>query len=163
MNHWLMQLAGRPLRTSGMLVLALGLVSCGYSPKSPNSLLAAQNGSSGDTASPLADEATVLQVFLPGGGSIPFTLRQLRVLPQATLDVPGGQLSGPPLEEILQATGVGDYRTVTLVGKESVRLSSLDVSPQVILRLTSQGTLDLAGANIPHADWVRDVHEIYVH
>jgi len=144
------------------MVLALGLISCSYSSQGPGILETGQRDGSASAAAPLATEVALLQVFLPGGRSVPFTLRELRILPQATLDIPGGQLSGPPLMEVLEATGVGEFRTVTLVGKGSISLANTDLSPEVILRLTSHGTLDLAGENIPRAEWVRDVHEIRV-
>ena len=104
----------------------------------------------------------MLRVLLPGGRSVSFSLRQLRALPQATLEVAGTMVSGPTLDEILEAAGVGEFRTVTLVGKNSVDLTNLDISPQVILRLADHSRLDLVGGTIPPAEWVKDVHEIRV-
>lgn len=156
------RLATVPLRAGGLLALALGLIACSYSAKSPPAVLAGQDGSSGTSATAPTDASTVLTVFLPGGQSVPFSLRQLRALPQATLRIRGEPSSGPPLDEILEATGVADFRTATLVGKKSVSLPNAAISPQVILRWTSQGTLDLVGEQIPRSDWVRNVHEIHV-
>jgi len=150
------------LKMSSLLALALGLVSCSYNLAGANPILAPQRGPSGGLASPSASGGTLLTVLLPGGASVPLSLRQLRALPQATLRIAGNQASGPPLEEILEATGVGKFETLTLVGKNSIVLSSRDISSEVILRLTDHGTLDLAGEFIPPAKWVKDVREIRV-
>lgn len=150
------------LKMSSLLALALGLVSCSYNLAGANPILAPQGGPSGGLASPSASGGTLLTVLLPGGTSVPLSLRQLRALPQATLRIAGNQASGPPLEEILEATGVGKFDTLTLVGKKSIVLSSRDISSEVILRLTDHGTLDLAGEFIPSAKWVKDVREIHV-
>lgn len=155
-----------PLRTSlkmsSLLALALGLVSCSYNLAGANPMLAAQGGPSGSLASPSASGTTLLTVLLPGGTSVPLGLRQLRALPQATLRIAGQQFSGPSLEEVVEAAGVGNFKALTLVGKNSIDLPSWDISSKVILRWTDHGTLDLAGESIPPGKWVRDVREIRV-
>jgi hypothetical protein len=150
------------LRIGSLLALGLGLIGCGYKPTSDNPLMLAQQGSPLSPAVPSDTNSPLLRVLLPGGRSVPFTLHQLRALPQATLEIAGAQASGPTLEEILEAAGVGEFRTVTLVGKSSVNLSSNDISPKVILRLTDHSRLDLAGETIPPSEWVRNVYEIRV-
>ncbi len=143
-------------RRAGTLIIASILVA------TP----ACSDGASSATDPPAED--VVLRVVTDGAVAADWTLAELEAAVSFTeLTVDGDKQSGPRLLDVLEASGVANWESGRVVGwgegrtfEVSVDIAAADVDDGWILDVTKQGSLKLASAELPRAQWVRDVGEI---
>jgi hypothetical protein len=95
------------------------------------------------------------------------TLPQLQHLPQAQIATPhsqGAQVQkGPTVHSVLDAAGATAVNNVRVEGRDPAQtMSAAELADQVILAITKQDTLKLAGARLGVDRWVRDVTALVV-
>ncbi|MEW5720671.1 MAG: hypothetical protein AB1817_18745 [Chloroflexota bacterium] len=107
-------------------------------------------------------ETSALQIVKPDGSTKGFSLDDLKALPKTKITVEGSAEEGPALLEVLRAAGVTDFKQVTLGGSGALTLTKDKVTPQVLLDFTNRGTVKFAAANVPKANWPKDITTIKV-
>ncbi len=127
---------------------------------------ACSDGAPSATELPAAD--VVLRVVTDGEVAADWTLAELEAAVSFTeLTVDGDEQSGPLLLDVLEASGIANWESGRVVGwgegrafEVTVDIAAADVDDGWILDVTNRGSLKLATAELPRAQWVRDVGEI---
>jgi len=112
----------------------------------------------------------VLRVVIDTEVAVDWTLADLEQQVGFTdLTIDGDTQSGPLLLDVLDASGVEEWTSGEVLGMGEGRvfevgldISSSEVDRGWILDVTKQGSLKLAAAALPRAQWVRDVGEINI-
>ena len=98
-------------------------------------------------------------------------LSDLHNLPEVTLTIAGthSDETGPTLSSVLKLAGIQNYNKVTIKGMLKGRiatgeltLNKSEVTDNVMFDFNNQGKTKLCGTNIPEANWIIDVSEIYI-
>lgn len=141
--------------------LALILSACGATPDATEVSNDRPNTPQSHQTS-LVSEA-LFQVIKPDGTTQDFKWDNLKKLPLARITVEGKTEEGPKLLDVLHAAGITDFEEVTLTGSTSpVTLTRDQVDDNTILDFTNRGTVKLATAYLPKADWTKDISKIVV-
>lgn len=112
-----------------------------------------------------ASTASVFQVVLPDGTSVPMLLPALRALTYQQITLSGNHEAGPSVTDVLSAAGVADFTQVTVTGSggESITLTRDQLSSDVILSVNkTKGTAKLAAMTIPEPQWILNVNQVVV-
>jgi len=96
-----------------------------------------------------------------------FDIDALRGFDMRQLEMQGEVQEGPPLLDVLEAAGITDFTSLTVVGlglRDSGRivLAAKDIDRDVLLDFSSRGTVKVCGPRIAWEDRVRDVQRIEV-
>ena len=96
-----------------------------------------------------------------------FDIDQLEALGMKRVKMQGKYEEGPPLLTVLEAAGVQDFETASIVGlgvRDSgyLELPRQDIDENVLIDIANRGTCKIAGPNIAWGDRVRDITRIEV-
>jgi hypothetical protein len=150
-----------PIRFCVLISLAWTLAACGNAATSaPVQVEPAQISA---TEVPAVASAALFQIVKPDGTKFDVTLEAVKGLPLASLTVDGKAQEGPKLIDILKLAGITDFMEVTLTGSSAAAtLTREQVDDNTILDFSNRGTMKLATAYIPKANWTKDITEIVV-
>jgi len=106
------------------------------------------------------------EVFHKGESKGTLTADDIKGLPETTLAVQGTQ-TGPTLITVLNSVDVGEFSAVVIKGlapgrrlASELTLTRQEVTDEVILSITGQGTVKLTSTAFPREKWVIDVSTI---
>jgi hypothetical protein len=89
-----------------------------------------------------------------------FTLDELKKTASAKITVDGKNIEGPKLSNVLKSAGLDQYSYILIEGiTGSIILNKTDISDTIIFDL-SGGRVDLAGATLAKAKWVKGISSI---
>jgi hypothetical protein len=86
-----------------------------------------------------------------------FTLDELKKIASIKITVDGKNIEGPKLTDVLKSAGLDQYKYILINGiTGSIIVNKEDISDTVIFDL-SGGRVDLAGATLAKAKWVKGI------
>ncbi len=101
-----------------------------------------------------------LQLVKPDGSTATLAQADLSKIPAAQATIGDKVENGIPLTALLDSAGVSSYQQVIITGASSLTLNKDQVTPDVILILTPDGTFNLAGSKLAADQWVNNVTRI---
>lgn len=148
----------------GVMAIAMSAVGAGCSAK-------AVTGSSHTPTAIATTEETGYRIkVMQNGKQIALlSLTQLQTLPAVTFSAYQRTETGPTLLSVLKLAGIDSFSKITISGMLRGRvatgeltLARNEVTDEVILDFSNQGTAKLAGSEIPFDNWIIDVSEMGV-
>lgn len=111
----------------------------------------------------IAASSVLFKIVKADGSSFEVTLDAVKALPLAQVHAEGKVEEGPYLKDVLALAGVTEFSEVSLSGSSNpVTLTFEQVDENTILDFNNHGTMKLASAHVPKADWTKDVAVIVV-